>query len=263
MKELMKATAYRIMKTTSARICLLLCTLSAVGYFVLSKLLAEGNLAQTSAGSVTALGDAMIIWLFGSLMVGIIVCQDFTSKAIHSMIGASGDRKKIIFNYAAIISLTILLLALPYTICSLVSMLCGADYTGAESAVISVYLDNLKYGIQDISVIKLLLLYISTAIVYVGSISVCLPIAIKVRKPVVITAIGFMFGMMVALLNTAIADIEILQTILKATPFAYNLTNLNLESSYLQICGAMLASVSFTALMAGLAYLLFRRDDVK
>lgn len=260
---MIKATFYRLEKAVSVKVCIGIACVAAVLYFILSYQIATGNIGVENAGSVTGLCDSLIIWLTGSLITGIIFCGDFSSKSVHCAVARKNGRRNLILGYSIVFVIMILLLVLPYTLTSLVSMIIGADFTGAEPAMTSIYLNNQLYDLGELSIVKLLYLYLANAFVYVGSISICFPVAIKVKKPVVVTAFGFMFGMLTALLALAAEKLDLLGRIMKLTPFTYGLGNLNLESSYGEITLALFISVIFTMLMGGLTYLLFRREEIK
>lgn len=263
MKNIISATLYRITKTTAVKISFLLVTIAVACYFVLAHCVADGTLDASIASQMSALADPMMIWLFGSLMLGIVICQDFNSKAIHSAIASSGSRFSVVMSYAVVYAIVIVALNVPYIIASFISMAASIDYTGAEAAAVSIYLANTKYQLSDISILKLFYLYFVNAIVYVGSVSVCFPLAMKLKKPVVVTAVGFMFGMLFALVSSLCEKNEILNSIMKVTPFNYMLTNLNIETSVLSMTGALASAVVFFGLMVGLTYVLFRKEEIK
>ena len=86
MKALFEATVYRMRKSTGVKIAIGLLFAAAILYYVLAATIAAGKLDAASAGSVTGLGDSMMIWLFGSLVTGILVGSDFENKTIHGVI---------------------------------------------------------------------------------------------------------------------------------------------------------------------------------
>lgn len=261
MKRMFCATLYRMWKSTGARIAFIITYLAAVLYFVLARMVGTGKLEAAQAGSVSGLGDAMMIWLCGSLVIGLLVGSDFENKTIHGVIGFG--RKKIIGNYVAVFALLVVLLVLPYTIGSLVCILAGIDMTGAERTAISVYMGNVLGYSEDIAPGKLLLSYLSYAMVYVGQLSICIPVAVKLKKPVAVTAFGFFFGMLSALLATLASKVEILDNIYKLTPYNYNMETLGIGGSYGDMLLAIVVSVVFVGLMGLLAWGLFRRAEIK
>lgn len=261
MTNLVKATLYRMVKSTGVRIAYMLTIFAAIGYYVLAHMVAEGTFTRTNAGSVTALGDAMIIWLFGSLLTGIIICSDFENKTIHGAIAYG--RRKILFNYVIVYAIVIVTLLLPYTLGSIFCMIGKVNMTGAQATDISVYMDNIFRSTETYSLGKVILSYFTMAVVYVGQISICIPIAIKFKKPVVVTAVGFFIGMITALLAALAEKVDIFDRMYKVTPYAYNLSKVNAVAPYGTLILAIIVSVIFTVIMGLVSYLLFYKAEIK
>lgn len=261
MSNLMVATLFRMKKSAGVRIAYLITTLAAVLYFICAYSIHTGSIAATQAGTITALGDPMIIFLFGSLMTGLLIGSDFENKTIHGAINCG--RKRILVNYVLTYSVMILALTLPYFICSLVCVIAKVNMSGAETAAASVYLSNVLHSTEEYSIGKLILSYISFAIVYVGQLSVCLPVAITTKKPIVVTAFGFFFGMITALLATVFSKVEVLDRLYKLTPYAYTIEKININGSYSDLLLGILVSIIFTGIMGLLSWLLFRHAEIK
>lgn len=261
MSNLLTATLFRMKKSTGVRIAYLIAALAAIFYFVCAYALHTGSIAPSQAGSITALSDPMIICLFGSLITGLLVGSDFENKTIHGAI--QQGRKKILINYIVVYSILILLLTLPYFIGSLVCIIAKINMSGAELAASSVYLNNVLHSTEEYSIGKLLLSYLSFSILYVGQISVCLPVAIVTKKPIVVTAFGFFFGMITALLATIASKAELFDRLYKLTPYAYTIDKISLQGSYSNMLLGILVSIVFTGIMGLLSWLLFRHSEIK
>ena len=261
MKQLVQATMYRVSKSAGIRAAVILTYLAAIFYFVAAKMVATGDISAAQAGSVTGLGDSMILWLFGSLVIGILVGSDFENKTIHGAIGYG--RKKIVTNYVLVFGVLIVLLVLPYTIGSLVLLCSGTDMSGAQGTVISVYMGNVLVFKEGDSVAKLLLSYVASTFVYLGQLSILIPVAMKVRKTVVVTAFGFFFGMITALISTLASKVEILDNIYQLTPYHYGISKLGIHAEIYQMCMGIVVSVVFTLICGVCAWLAFRKADIK
>ncbi len=261
MKRMFCATLYRMWKSTGTRIAFFITYVATVFYFVLARMVAVGKLGAAQAGSVSGLGDAMIIWLCGSLVIGLLVGLDFENKTIHGVIGFG--RKKIIGNYVAVFAVLVTLLVLPYTIGSLVCIFGGIDMTGAEQTAISIYMGNVLGYSGDVAPGKMILSYLSYAMVYVGQLSICIPAAVKLKKPAAVTAFGFFFGMLSALLATLASKVEIVDNIYKLTPYNYNMETLGIGGSYGDMFLAIAVSLVFAGLMGVVSWGLFRKAEIK
>lgn len=260
MKNLFKATMYRVVKSTGIRVAVGITALAAVLYYVLSFMVAEGKLPAAQAGSVTGLGDAMILWLFGALAVSLLIGADFEHKTIHGAIRFG--RRKMVVNYMLAYVLMMVILVLPYTLGSLVCVLSGADFTGAEGTIISLYMGNV-FAYEDGMAGKLILSYMAGMFVYIGQLSICVPVAMKVKKPVVVTAFGFFFGMITALISTLASEVKMLDNIYQLTPYRYGLAETGVAAETADMWVAIVVSIIFTTLMGAVSYLVFRKADIK
>lgn len=260
MKNLFQATMYRVAKSTGMKVTVALTALAAVLYYVCAHMVAEGSLSAAQAGSVTGLGDAMILWLFGALAVSLLVGADFEHKTIHGAIRFG--RGKIVLNYMLVYVVVIAVLVLPYTLGSLVCILSGADFSGAEGTVISLYMGNVL-AYEEGMAGKLVLSYVAGLCVYIGQLSICVPVAVKAKKPVVVTAFGFFFGMVSAMISTLASKVELLDNIYQWTPYRYGLAQTVVTAETGDMWAAIAVSLVFTVLMGGVAYLVFKKADIK
>ena len=261
MKQLYQSTMYRVWKSTGIKVAMLITFFAATLYYVTANMVASGDIAVEQAGNITGLGDAMILWLFGSLVIGILVGSDFENKTIHGAIGYG--RKKIVINYIMVFAVLMLILVLPYTIGSLALLISGTDMTGAEGTVISAYMGNVLNFENGDSIAKLMLSYVATAVVYIGQLSICIPVAIKMKKTVVVTAFGFFFGMMTAFISTLASKVEILDNIYRLTPYHYGMDKLGVRAETFDMCMGMTVSILFTVICGVIAWLAFRKADIK
>lgn len=261
MKNLFTATMYRVGKNTGIKIVLLITTIVACLYYVCGHMVAEGTIGMESAGSVTGLGDAMILWIFGPLFAAMVIGSDFENKTIHAALGYG--RGKVIVNTMLIYALGVTILTLPYVLGSGVCLLGGVNMQGAEMTAVSACMDSaIRYN-ETYGIGKLLLVYLAFVCVTVAQISICVPVAIKVKKPVIVTAFGFFFGMITALLSTVAAQTEGLKAVYKLTPYAYGLSEVNLDVTVADLLLSVFVSMIFTGLMGLISWMLFRKAEIK
>lgn len=261
MRNLLKASFFRLMKSGGMRIAAGITTVAAVAYYILGHGVSTGRLSAEQAGSVAGLGDAMVIWLFGSLMVGMIIGSDFGQKTLHGEIGYG--RPRILLHYMIVYVLGMLLLLLPYTLGSIFCIAAGVRMDGAEAASVSVYMDSILHYSSSFSIGKLLLCYLSCTFVYIGQLSICLPVAVKFKKPAVVAAFGFFFGMLTALMAALASKVEMLDNLYKMTPYGYTLSKINIIGTYADLLSGIVVSIIFTGIMGGLSWGLFRRTEIK
>lgn len=261
MHNLLKASLFRLVKSNGARIAFGMTAVAAAAYYALGYMVSTGRLLTEQAGSVTGLGDAMVIWLFGSLMAGIIIGSDFEHKTIHAEIGYG--RPRILLNYLIVYVLGMLLLLLPYTLGSLVCIAAGVRMDGAEAVSVSIYMDSILHYSRSVSIGKLLLCYVSYTFVYIGQLSICLPAAVIFKKTAAVTVFGFFFGMLTAILAALASKVEILDNVYKMTPYAYTLSKINMNATNTDLLLGIVVSILFTGIMGLLSWRLFRRAEIK
>jgi ABC-2 type transport system permease protein len=261
MKQLYKATLYRMYKTKGVRTAVALTYLAAIGYYILASMVAHGDMGVDMAGNITGLADAMIIWLFGSLTVGILVGDDFENKIIHSSI--SYGRKKIVINYMLVYITMMIVLLLPYLIGSIVLITARIDMSGAQPTAVTVFMDNaIKYN-SETNILKLILSYLSHIVVTISQISICIIVAMKVKKTVAVTAFGFIFGMFTALISALVSEVKILDNIYKLTPYNYSISRLGLTADVIDMYAGIGVSIIFICICGIIGWLIFKKSDIK
>lgn len=261
MKSLFLATIYRMRKSTGVKIAIGLLFAAAILYYVLAAMIAAGKLDAASAGSVTGLGDSMMIWLFGSLVIGILVGSDFENKTIHGAI--KFGREKITANYMLTFAVAVMIMVLPYMLGSIICILSKVNMQGAEGTAISIFMSNILEYTKDVSIGKLLLSYIGYAIVYMGQLSICIPVAIKLKKTIAVTAFGFFFGMISALLATLASKVELLDHIYQLTPYHYGIAQLGINAEIGDMFMGIVVSLIFAGIMGTLSWFILRKADIK
>lgn len=261
MKSLFSATIYRMRKSAGAKIAIGLLFVAAILYYVLAAMIAAGKLDAASSGSITGLGDSMMIWLFGSLVTGILVGTDFEAKTIHGAI--KFGRKKIMANYMLAFAAAVIIMVLPYTLGSIICIVSEVNMHGAEGTAISIFMSNILEYTENVSVGKLLLSYIAYAIVYIGQLSVCIPVAIKLKKTVAVTAFGFFFGMITALLATLASKVTLLDHIYQWTPYHYGIAQLGVNAETSDMFMGIVVSLIFAGIMGLLSFCILKKADIK
>lgn len=261
MCNLIKANLFRMGKSAGVRIAFLVTVLAAALYYVAAHMVSMGDIAPEQAGTVSGLADPMILSLFGALFVGLLIGSDFENKTVHGAIGMG--RTKILCGYLSVYIIGIFLLTIPYIVGSVVCIAAETDMAGAGGAAVSTGLINVMCSAGDISIGKLIVSYLAMAVVYMGQISVCIPVAVKVKKPIVVTAFGFFFGMVTAFLATVVSKVEMLEQIYELTPFAYSAGSIAVCASYGDLLKGIIVSILFTGLMGILSWAIFRRTEIK
>lgn len=256
MVNLLRADLYMLRRTPAVALCLLVCAVAAGIHVWLMHLLAADALDPAAANGVSVLSDAMLVGLLGSLLVGTVVARPFENKSVHDALLGAG-RGPFVASRAVVATGAVTLLAVPYGVAALVALGSDAAFTAAVPTSFSV----LATGAEDLStatVARVAVITVVTGLLYAGKLAVCLPLAFRLR-PVVVMAAGFTWSFVGDLV---FRDVEGLGAFARLTPFAeeYNLT---MSSTAGDVVAATGVSVGAVAAMGGLAYLMFRKADVK
>ena len=121
--------------------------------------------------------------------------------------------------------------------------MCIRDRTGAETG-----------SVLAVTVISGLLM--------AAKLSVCLPLAFWLKRPLVVMAAGFVWSFLADLLGAEAAGIEGLDALVALTPFAHEHVP-SAASSGGELLTTLAVSAAFLAMMGLVSWLLFRRADVK
>lgn len=248
---------FKLKKSTSFKVCILISLICSLALAFISNGLAEGIFNDAVKNSSTGVSDIFIMSVLGPLMVGIFICSDFDSKTIHDLIACGNGRKTVVASKAVIYVFIITLITLPYAIVSLVCSQIEMDFIAPFnfSTFTNVLGSNLSLG-------KAIVLVLSGIIVFIGKLSFCIPLAFKIRKPVIVMGIGVASGYIIELLLGFLDDVSGFNKIIRLTPFSKDaILSANAEADI--IIKVIAVSIIFMIIMSILAYGLFKKSEIK
>ena len=256
----LRGDLYAIRHSGPVLICLAASLLAAALYTVLQHSLAAGDLGPEAASGVQVLSDVLMVSLMGPLLFGALVAQPFETKSVHNSLLASG-RGAFVGAKTLITAAAVTALSLPYGIATLIGLATGAQFAPAVPTSFS---QMLASGVEltGSEVRSVLAVTVTAAVLLTAKLAVCLPLAFRLRRPLVVMAIGFVWGFLADLIGTTAADVDGLAPLVRLTPFSSEHLP-SLESTGGELLGTVAVSLVFIALMGLLAWLLFRRADVK
>ena len=256
----LRADLYILRHSGTAVLCLLACLVCAALYTWLQHGLATGDLSPASASGVQGLSDILLISLLGPLLYGVMLSQPFETKSVHNALLASG-RGAFVASKTVIAALLVATLSVPYGVAVLVGRATGAEFAPALPTAFSMLLveggDLTAEGAWSIVAVT-----VTSALVMAAKLSVCLPLAIWLQRPLVVMAVGFVWSFLADLLASAAADVDGLDALVRLTPFAQEHVPMP-GSTGTELLAAVAVSVVFVALMGLVSWVIFRRADVK
>jgi len=256
----LRAGFYVLRHTPTAALSVLVAAVAAALYTWLQHRLALGELGAASANAVQGLSDILLISLLGPLLYGVILSQPFNTRSVHSALLASG-RVAFVASHTVTAASAVVALSLPYGIAVLVGRGTGAEFAPAiPTAFSSALADGGDLTGQEIA--GIVALTFTAGIVTAAKLAVCLPLAIWLRRPLVVMAAGFVWSFVADLLASSTDGVSGLEAMVQLTPFAADHAP-GPDSTGGEMLLAVGVSLLFLALMGLLSWLIFRRADVK
>lgn len=265
MLNLYLADLYKMRKSTAMKILLGIAVICAVAVVVMAYLIANGKIGRNLSGINFLFSDASMVSLLGAVIAGVLICGDFDNRSIHEAITNGNSRAAVVISKAASFSTALLAIILPYAIAIGIALGTGFKFNIGASSMGFMHLLQVEAGkslaVSDIG--SLLTVMLTLAIVYIGQLSVCVLFAILIRKPVVVIALSYVLSILSGQLQLLKGNSKVFDWIFACTPFGSNYGFVNLNSSSGDVIKAVVVSVLFTTVMLIIAYITFRRSEIK
>lgn len=256
----LRAQLYMVRHGLTVPLCLLACAVAAAFYMVLQHQLATGSLGPAEANGVAGLSDVMFVSLLGSLIYGAVVSLPFETRSVHNALLAA-DRATVVTATTVIAALAVTALSLPYGLAALLARATGEDFTPAVPTPFSA-LAAQTGELTGSEVGAIITVTLTSAVLTAAKLSVCLPLAFWLKRPLVVMAAGFAWGFVADLLGGAAADVAGLDVLVRLTPFSSEHTPAP-GSTGGEMLAAVAVSLVFLALMGLASWLVLRRADIK
>lgn len=252
------ATASQVARSTALRLSVVLCIFAAAGYAWFALELGEGRMDRATASAGQGFSDIFLVMLLGSLLAGTVVVTDFTSKTIHDAVLAS-PRAIVVSSRTIVFTAVIVLLMLPYGAAVLVALAVGGTYGQLLPTVFnSLLVDAPQLTAGE--ALRIVVLTLVTGVNYAAQLALCIPAAYVLRRSVAVLAVGFGGSFVLGAVAGAPADDTVLADIAALTPYR---TILTADATGGDVLATLAVSLVWIALMTALAWLLFRRADIR
>jgi ABC-2 type transport system permease protein len=198
-------------------------------------------------------------------MAGIFICGDFENKIIHDAVSSGNSRGAVIISKAITFFCSIVIILIPYIIVTIVALNMGSKFNMGTMAIGFLNVMTIDYGtvFSSLEALRLLGVIITLIIVYVAQVSICVPIALTTKKPVLVVGIYYGATILTAQLAALGEKKSMIKNILSFTPYGLDYTLINLGTDTGDILKAVIISLIFIALMLGITYTLFRKAEIK
>ncbi|MNM71571.1 ABC-2 family transporter protein [compost metagenome] len=264
MFNLIQADLFKLRKTVAIKVLFLITTLSSLIMAVIAYSIAKGSFDGMN-GIGFMFSDINVISILGGVMAGIFISGDFENKIIHGSISSGNSRGAVIISKAVTFFCSIIVILIPYVVVTIVALNIGNKFNMGNVALGFLHVMTIDYGtvFSATEVLKLLGVIITLIIVYVAQLSICVPIALTTKKPVLVVGIYYGVTILVAQLSALGESNSVLKNILSVMPYGGNYTLINLNTGTEDIVKAVIVSLVFIVLMLGVTYSLFRKAEIK
>jgi ABC-2 type transport system permease protein len=265
MYNLIWADMFQLRKSVFMKVLLGITTVSALVMAVMAYLIPQGKVAGSLVGMGFMFSDVNVTSILGAVIASVYICSDFDHKVIHYAIATGHSRGAVIASKATVFSCALAVLLLPYVITTGIALGTGSAFSMGGVAVGFLHLLTSKAGValSATEAWKLLGILATLIIVYVAQLSLCVPLALLLRKPVLVVAIYYGFSILSGQLGALSESYPLFDRIYAWTPYGGNYSFLTLDAGTGEIIKALAVSLLFVAAMLAVTYGCFRRADIK
>ncbi|HEY4391731.1 MAG TPA: ABC transporter permease [Paenibacillus sp.] len=265
MLNLIQADVYKLRKSASIKVIFAITTISAVLMAVIAYLIPHGKIEDNLSGLGFMFSDINVISILGAVTTAVLICGDFDTKTFHAAIANGSSRSSIIISKTTVFCLAILFVLLPYAIITGITLSTGSEFNMGSVAVGFLNMITTEAGraFTASEIWKTVAVILTLAIVYIAQVSICIPLAFILRKPVLVVAIYYGFSILTAQLAKLSDSSKVFDRIFSCTPYGGNYTFITLATETGEIVKAITISLIFIIVMLGITYSTFRKSEIK
>ncbi|GFP74083.1 ABC transporter permease [Clostridium fungisolvens] len=265
MYNLIIADLFKIRKSKSIKVLFGITTLSAVTMVTMAYLIQQGKIDKTMNGIGFLFSDVNMMSILGATIAAIFICGDFDNKIIHEAIATGNSRITVLFGKIIVFCCSLLFILLPYIIAVVIAMSTGCKFSMGSVGVGFLNLLTVEAGksLSEVVLWKLVAAIVTLIIIYLSQLSICIPLALVIKKPVLVVVIYYGFTILSAQLVRLGDNSKVFHNILACTPYGGSYSFVVSSTAYTELFKAICASFMFMAVMFTIAYLGFRKSEIK
>lgn len=265
MLNLIQADLYKLRKSAPIKVLLAITTISAIIMAVMAYLIPQGKIDPNLTGLGFMFSDVNVISILGAVMAAVLICGDYDSRTFHDAVASGSSRASIILGKTVVFCFSILCILLPYIITTGIVLGTGSKFSMGSVAVGFLNMITTEAGkaLTAAEIWKIAEIILSITLVYIAQVSICIPLAFTLKKPVLVVAIYYGFSILTAQLGRLSESSKWFDRIFSCTPYGGNYTFLTLASETGEIVKALAVSLIFILLMLIVTYSLFRKSEIK
>ncbi|MNW39242.1 ABC-2 family transporter protein [compost metagenome] len=265
MVNLIRADLFKLRKSMAFKILVGITTASALLMVMMAYWIPQGKIEASMTGIGFMFSDVNMISILGAVIAGIFICGDFDTKTIHDAITTGHSRGTLIVSKAIVFGCAVAFILLPYAIITGIALGSGSEFNMGSVAVGFLHLLTSEAGtvFSASEIWKLLAIMMTLIIVYVAQLSICVPLAFILKKPVLVVAIYYGFSILTAQLMGIANSSPVFDLIFSCTPYGGNYTFLTLDAVAGDFIKAIAVSLAFIILILAVTFALFRKSEMK
>ncbi|NLH45608.1 MAG: ABC transporter permease [Acholeplasmataceae bacterium] len=265
MYNLILADLFKLRKSMAIKILFGITTVSAVIMSVMAYMIPQGKIDASTTGIGFMFSDVNMMSILGAVMAGVFICGDFDNRTIHDAVANGSSRGEIIVSKAVVFFCAIAFILLPYAVITGIALGTGDQFSMGSAAVGLLHLLTSESGkaFSASEIWKLLTVMLTLIIVYMAQLSVCVPLALALKKPVLVIAINYGFAILCAQLMGLRNSSKVFDHIFAITPYGGNYIFVTLDTGTGDIFKAITVSLIFIIVMIAVTYCAFRKSEIK
>lgn len=263
MINIIAADVYKLRKSTALRVSVVIASVGAVLMALFSSLIPQGKLDESMSGVGFLFSDINMVSILGAVIAAAYICGDFENKTIHQAVAGGVSRGRIIGGKGVVLACSIVLLLLPYALVTGILLGAGGEYSMGSTAIGYLHLLTTPVEWTVSHTGKLLAILVTLAAVYAAQLSICLPLAVWLKKPVAVIAVSYGLSIASGQLMSISGQFPIADLLMSFTPYSRDYVFLTLDTGMGTLFMGLLASLFFIGVTAGAAYAGFRKMEIK
>ena len=265
MVNIIRADLYKIFSSAVIKVLFAITLFCSLMMILFAYLIPKGSLGGEYTGIGFMFSDMNTMSILGAVTAGIFICGDFENKTIHNIIADGGRRGRIIVSKSIVFFCSILFIILPYALATITAVCTGYKFDMGSVSIGYLNLLSKESGIEISAsvLVKLIVVAGALIIVHISQLSLCLPIAFAVKKPVLVVAVYYAISIISGQVSSLASRSEVVNSIFSLTPFGGNRMFLTVQSGAGELFKAFAVSIIFAIAVIIVTYGIFRKSEIK
>lgn len=265
MFNMIYADIYKMFKSSAVKILFTITAVSSAIMAVLGHLIAEGRINGSFGGIAFLFADINVVSILGGVMAGVFICGDFENKTIHEAIASGSSRGKVVISKAVVFLCGIILLLFPYALVTGIAAGFGSTFNTGKASLGFLYLLTEESGavLKGGDIPKLIAVMAVLVIVIAAQLSVCIPLAFSLKRPVLVIGIYYAISIVSGQLLGLARNFKVFDKLYSFTPFGGKGMFMSLKMGAGDMGKPIAVSLFFIVLMLLITYGIFRKAEIK